>query len=415
MLLAAAAIIVWQATEMWIADYRMRTGQPEEMRKGVALVPGNAEAWDRLGRYYMLSFSDPNIPLALSDFQRAVKVDPLSDNYWLDLAAAYDAAGQTAEAESAYEQAHKAYPASATVDWNYGNFLLREGKQEQGFDQIEQAVRGDPNLLTLAISRAWHTTNDINQVLDHVIPPNVNSYYQALDFFASSREVTPGLAVWQRLVALKQPIDLGRTYNFLFEVIHENDSDDALRIWNDAAVAADQPDLTVHGDSLVSDGTFRGRFPNGGLGWQWQTQAGTVIDFDSSTPDGKGRSVRLDFNGSVNTNLSEPVEDVAVEPGRTYHFHAAIRTEQISTDSGIRFMISDPIAYGVTIQSDNMTGTHAWTDVDLDVRTPPRTHFLAIELFRDPSRRFDNKLSGSVWIADVSLAPVDAGSTQAQQ
>jgi tetratricopeptide (TPR) repeat protein len=414
-LLAVAAIIVWQAGEIWMADYQMRTGQPDEMRKGAALVPGNAEAWDRLGRYYLLSFSDPSIPLALSNFQRAVKVDPLSENYWLDLAAAYDAEGNSAEAESAYEQAHTVYPTSAIVDWAYGNFLLREGKQTQAFDEIELAVRGDPNLLRLAISRAWHSTNDIEQVLDHVIPPNVNSYYEALDFFASTREVQPGLAVWQRLVALKQPIVLRRTYNFLFEVIHENDGDDALRVWNEAVAAAGEPDLAVHGDSLVSDGTFQDGFPNGGLGWQWQSQDGTVIDFDSSTPDGKGRSVRLDFSGSVNTNLSEPVEDVAVEPGQTYHFHAAIRTDQISTDSGMRFMITDPIAGGVNVQSENLTGTHPWTNVDLDVTTTPRTHFLAIELFRDPSQRFDNKLSGSAWIADVSLVPAEASTAQAHQ
>lgn len=414
-LLAAAAIIVWQAAEIWVADYQMRTGQPGEMRKGAALVPGNAEAWDRLGRYYLLSFSDPNIPLALSDFQRAVAVDPLSDDYWLDLAAAYDAEGDSSKAEGAYEQAHKVYPTSALVDWSYGNFLLREGKQEQGFDEIQRAVRGDPNLLTLGISRAWHSTNDISQVLNHVIPPDVNSYYQALDFFASIQQVQPGLAVWQRLIALKQPIVLRRTYNFLFEVIHENDSDDALRVWNEAVAAAGQPGLAVRGDSLVSDGTFQDDFPNGGLGWQWQSQDGTVIDFDSSTPDGKGRSVRLDFSGSVNTNLGEPVQDVAVEPGRTYHFRAALRTDQISTDSGIRFMITDPIEGGLNVESDNLIGTHAWSNVSLDVTTTPRTQFLAIELFRDPSRRFDNKLSGSVWIADVSLVPAEAGTAQTRQ
>ena len=37
--------------------------------------------------------------------------------------------------------------------------------------------------------------------------------------------------------------------------------------------------------------------------------------------------------------------------------------------------------------------------------TGPQTHFLVIGLLREPSRLFDNKLSGSVWIADLSLVP----------
>ena len=385
----------------------MRTGLPNEMRKGAEMVPGNAEIWDRLGRYYLLSFSDPNIPLAISTLQRAVDVDPLSENYWLDLATAYDANGDTAGAERAYEEAHRVYPTSAVVDWNYGNFLLRENKQAQALDEIDKAVRGDPNLLTLAISRVWHSSEDVNELLDHVIPPNVNSYTQALDFFESIHQLQPGMAVWERLVACKQPIALARIFNFWNDLMREDDNVEALRIWNEGVAAAGEPGLAVQGESLISDGTFREGFPNGGLGWRWTAQGGTVIDFDSATPDGKGRSVRLDFSGTVNSNITEPLQYVAVQPGKTYHFHAAIRTDQISTDSGLRFLLDDATHAGMRMQSEDLTGTHPWTNVDMNVTATPHTHFLSIELFREPSRRFDNKLAGTVWVADVSLVPTE--------
>ncbi len=411
-LLALAAIVIWQASEIWLADYRMKTGRPDEMEKSAALLPGNAEVWDRLGRYYLLSFANPDVPKAITEFQRAVKVDPRSEDYWMDLASAYDADGNTAGAEDAYAEARKAYPTSAMVDWNYGNYLLREGKQQQAYDEIRRAVRGDHNLLTLAMSRLWHSNPDVNQLIEHVIPPDVDSYFTALDFFSRLNEVQPGLAVWKRLVALKQPIALARTYNFFFILLHSDDSEDTLHVWNDAVAAAGTPGLAVRGDSLVSDGYFANSFPNGGLGWTWQTQPGAAINFDDSTPDGKGRSVRLDFNGGVNVDIQQPSQYVAVQPGRTYHFHAAIRTTEISTDSGMRFWISDPFRGGINLQSDDLTGTHPWTDVDLDVTTTPRTHFLSIRLLREPSKRFDNKLSGSVWIADVSLVPSEGGATQ---
>jgi tetratricopeptide (TPR) repeat protein len=403
--LMAAAAIAWQATELWVADYRLQSANPDQMQKAAASFPGDADAWDRLGRFYLLNFSDPNVPLAVTDFQKAVKVDPFSEDYWMDLASAYDAIGNSAGVEDAYEQARRAYPSSALVDWNYGNFLLRQGDEAKAYGEIRSAVHGNPAILPLAISRVWHSSEDVNQLLDHVIPADLDSYFSALDFFSSIQQAKPGLVVWQRLIALKQPIVLGRTFRFFDELIQEDDGNAALNTWNEAVVAAGDQQLAVSGDSLVSDGLFQTDFPNGGLGWRWQTEPGTSIDFDSSTLNGKGRSVRLDFSGGTNPNVKEPMQYVAAEPGRTYHFHAAMRTDQITTESGMRFYISDPSHNNLNFQSAAFVGTRPWSDVDMNLTTSPQTHFLLIQLLRDPSKFFDNKLSGTVWISDVSLVP----------
>ena len=41
----------------------------------------------------------------------------------------------------------------------------------------------------------------------------------------------------------------------------------------------------------------------------------------------------------------------------------------------------------------------------MDVTTSRETHFLLVRLLRDGQPLFENKLSGTVWIADVSLIP----------
>jgi hypothetical protein len=55
--------------------------------------------------------------------------------------------------------------------------------------------------------------------------------------------------------------------------------------------------------------------------------------------------------------------------------------------------------------TDNFVGSHKWTALDLDLTTSAQTHFLLLRLLRAGSRLFENKLSGTVWIADVSLIP----------
>src|ERR1700746_1072147 len=48
--LVAAAILIFQAIRIWVADYRVHTDRIDQMERGVALEPENAAAWDRLAR-----------------------------------------------------------------------------------------------------------------------------------------------------------------------------------------------------------------------------------------------------------------------------------------------------------------------------------------------------------------------------
>ena len=74
----------------------------------------------------------------------------------------------------------------------------------------------------------------------------------------------------------------------------------------------------------------------------------------------------------------------------------------------MRFSIVDPNHdAAVNVLSDNLTGTHPWTAAEMDVTAGPNTHFLLVRLLRVGSRLFDNKLRGTVWIADVSLVPAE--------
>ncbi len=411
--LATAAVLVSQASVLWLADHRLDSEKVELMERGATLVPGDGSAWDRVGRLRQWDFVHPDLPEAIEDFQKAVRDDPRSAHYWMDLASAYEAVGDDARAREAYGRAKAVYPASGEVAFQYGNFLLREQEYSPAFEELRQAVRADPTLLPLAISRAWRSTEDINELLDQLLPANAGAYLQAVDFFASSRRADPALAVWQRLVALKQPFALPRAFPFIAELIREDRADDASRVWREALDAAGLPRGDPANHSLIWNGDFAREFANGGLGWRWNGVLGAELRVDSGPAGNASRAVRLDFNGGSNLALTEPEQYVPVEPGRGYHFHAVMRTEGITTESGIRFSITDPNhGDAVNVTTENFTGSRAWTPVETDLTTGPQTHFLLVRLLRSPSRLFDNRLGGTAWIADVSLLPSTAPAEQ---
>jgi tetratricopeptide (TPR) repeat protein len=344
----------------------------------------------------------------LADYQRAVQDDPLSAIYWMNLAGAYEANGDLGSAQNAFERARSVYPLSAEVAWNYGNFLLRQGKEEEGYAEIHHAVQSDPSLLALAISRVWRSSHDVNVLLDQVLPANVDAYIQALDFFASIRQSDAARSVWRRLISLGQLVALPRTFPFLDELISDDRAADAKQVWIEALTAAGLPHDEPLNHSLVWDGGFSHDFDNGGLGWRWNSSPGASIDFDTAPPSYGVRTVRLDFGGGNNLEITQPMQYVPVEPSHAYHFHAYMRTAEITTESGMRFSIVDPNHNNaVNALTENFTGSHPWTATDVELTTGPDTHFLLVRLLRFGSRLFDNKLSGTVWIADASLVSAE--------
>jgi tetratricopeptide (TPR) repeat protein len=409
--LACGIFLCYQAARLWLADHRIHSSKLEVIERGAALEPGNAEAWDILGRHRQLDFANADPSQALANYQRAIQDDPLSANYWMNLAGAYEANGDVNRAQEAFEQARAVYPLSAEVAWNYGNFLLRQDQDAAGYAQIHHAIQSDPSFLTLAISRVWRSSRDVDVLLDQVLPADVDAYFHALNFFCSIRKPDPALVVWQRLVALGKPIALRQTFPFFDELIADDRSNDATRVWIEALTAAGLPHDQPLKHSLIWNGDFAREFENGGLGWRWNAPVGAAIDFDTAPSPAGVRSLRLDFGGGRNLEISAPMQYVAVEPNREYRFQAYMETEEISTESGMRFSIFDPNHNGaVNLMTENFTGSHKWTATDLDVATGPETHFLVVRLYRVASRLFENRLSGTVWLADVTLIPAEIDS-----
>jgi tetratricopeptide (TPR) repeat protein len=397
-------LLCYQAGRLWLADHDIRSNTLSKLERGAGLEPGNADAWDALGRFRQLDFSNPDPAGALADYQRAVGVDPLSAHHWMNLAGAYEANGDVEQARNAFQSARSVYPLSAEVAWNYGNFLLRQDQSKEGYAEIHSAVRSDPKLVSLAISRTWRSSRDVYVLLDQVLPVDPGVYLLALDYFASTKQMEPALVVWQRLVETRKPIVLSKSFPFLDELITEDRSADARKVWTDALAMAGLNYATPLRHSLIWNGDFAQDFIGGGLGWRWHTPIGADFAFDS-VPEAYGvRSAQIYFGGGSNPELSEPKQYVAVDSNQSYRFHAYVRTESITTEMGMRFSITDPNHLNaVHVLTENLTGSHPWTATDAEVVTGPETQFLLVQLQRYPSRMFDNKLSGTVWIADVSL------------
>jgi hypothetical protein len=336
----------------------------------------------------------------------------------MNLASTYEIVGDTAHAREAYQRAQAVYPISAEVAWNYGNFLLRQSQFDQGFAEIRRAVETDPTLIPLAISRCWRSTRDVDRLLTELLPAEVDPYFQTLDFLANSQEFDAAQVVWKRLLTLRKPFPLSRSFPYLGYLIQQDQADEAKTVWAQTIAASGWPSAAPPDNSLVWNGGFEYEIANGGFDWYLNpaTLIGASMGIDTTTFHSGKRSLRVEFTGSSNLDFHHVSQFVAVKPMTRYHFRAYVRTEEISTESGPRFLIYDPQhPNDLEVRTDDLTGTQPWTPLEVDFTTGPHTHILLIQLRRIPSRLFDNKLSGTVWVDDVSLTPALEAPAQTSQ
>jgi tetratricopeptide (TPR) repeat protein len=403
--LSICGVIGWGAVRHGMAAHWAASSQPELWAKAAVWEPDNPENWYRLGRYYQLDFEHADLQHAISDYQRATSIAPDSAEYWLDLAEARETALQTAEAGRDFRKAQQAYPISADVAWRFGNFLLRQNRQDEAFEKIHEALSVQPSLTALAISRCWQGSQDIERILKLALPAEPEAYWGAIDFLVDARQPDAAMAVWKHLIEKKPSFPMKKTFHLQDMLIDTGHAPDAQTVWQQSLSVAG-----IHGDeqqdgSLVWNGGFEQELMNGGLGWRFRQVAGAELNFDDSIAHW-GRSLRVVFDGTTNVDFQEPWQYVVVEPNTRYRLSAEFRTEGLMTSSGVKLEV-DETHFGDPLQATpDLPATEPWTPSVTEFTTGPDMHLIRLVLRRSLSQKLDNKISGTVWMDDVSLVPV---------
>lgn len=414
----ATALLSFAAVRHGRAERWADSQNPDQWLRAAQLEPSNPENWYRLGRYRQLDFEHADLPLAITYYQRAVSLNPNAARYWMDLAGAYEMAGNLEKGEDALRTAQRDYPNSGEVAWRFGNFLLRQNRVGEAFGQIHHAVTEDPKLTALAVSRCWRSTQDIKQILNTVIPANADAYWGALEFLIGAQEPDAAMEVWKRLVSTRPQFELPQSFP-LFEMLLElGHVDDASTVWQQALSLANVKPAPGPAGSVISNGGFEGDLLNGGFAWRFRPQLGADINWDEQTVHSGSRALRIDFDGTANVDFQEFWQYVLVQPKTAYRFSAYVHTEELTTEKGIHFEIDDvthpgnPATFRPTPQQStpDVVGTQPWILNEAEFTTGPDTRLLRVIVRRTPSAMLANKVRGTAWIDDVALVANPASS-----
>jgi tetratricopeptide (TPR) repeat protein len=392
-----------------IATYYLNLDTRAGYERAVALEPASARNWFLLGRSYLYDFEQPEPVRAVQSLQRAVSLDPYSAEALLDLAAAYDGEGATADARRAFLAAQRVYPLSADVAWSYGNFLLRQGEQDAAFSEIRKAIELEPKRAAEAISRALRVQPNANILLDKAVPPTPAVYLPILLSLSNADDLDNAQLVWNRLIALQQKVPMSEMYFLINELIRQRRVADAVHTWNQAVSIMQNPPPPDPAGSLLWDGGFESGYTGGGFSWHFIPATSDVqISLDQTEKHSGKRSLRILFNGHRNISFEDACHNIAPEPGRKYLLSAWVKTQSLTSSEGVRLQIFVFTATNTeSVETEEVHGTQPWKQVQLVWVAPPGAGFGSVCVKRKMSDMPESDIEGAAWLDDISMVPVN--------
>jgi tetratricopeptide (TPR) repeat protein len=410
-LLACAASAARRGVAEWLFNRQTIAGA----RLAILWNPQSARYRAALADKLQNSIVESDLAEAVRLSEEATRLEPQVAQYWVRLAAAYEAEGRTSDAVRAYRMAVQLFPLSPDINWQLGNFLLRQDDSVHALGAFRKVIAGSPAMRRATYQTAWGATEDSAQILEIMIPAQRDILADYLRYLLDAGRLDAARPVWWKLMSTGTPPP-GQALRYLDAVLARQRTEEAIAAWDALSARAPQlyapypHSLQESAGNRVTNAGFEHEVLNGGLDWHILSVDGVDAHVIAGVAFEGARCLELVFAGTANLAYFHVFEFVPVEPGTTYLFTARVRAHEISSDQRPRFLLRDSQDERLLrVETAAVPATSDWTELRVEFRTGPATRVVDVRLFRPQSRKFDGRIGGTLWIDDVRLVATASG------
>jgi len=329
----------------------------------------------------------------------ALRRNPGSGFLWADMADAYAKSGNREQAWKCYERAMELAPAVPAVLMRAATFQFVYGEPGNALPQTKAVlnlVRGYDGAVFSLYDRMGLTTSD---VLKEGLPATKEAAYAYLSHLISTRNVEGAIQAWS-WVRRNSLNDDALAASYVEFLLGEGRGREAVKTWS-AQLGDRRGGYGV--STWIYNGDFEREFSGSVLDWR----SFPVDHVRVQRAEGEGRNgssaLRVTFDGKANVEYRHTSQRTWLEPG-PHRLIAWVRSEGVTTDEGVILRVADVEAPArFSVATEPILGTRPWSRIELPFTVPPDTRQLMVQLARRPSRKFDNKIRGTVWVDDVAI------------
>jgi len=400
---ALAAIYIVLAALPFLAERLAGRSDLRRLQLATRLDPGSAEYAHRLGRYFDLVRNDPTS--ALTEYQRAVQLNPHDSRYWLDLANSYQLLGDLPSQADAIEKSIHYDSKTPDVAWEAANLYLVQGQTDKALQQFRTVMEGAPDMSLQSLQLCWRIQPDVDLLLRDVVPPKQAAYEMFLSLLMSKQQTEGTVKVWEALYGLHETVSLQRVFEYIRYLLDQKAVRDASRVWRQATALLKMSAYLPSSNNLIVNGNFSLPVLNGGFDWQYNKQSSVSLTLDPGDSHGGHRSLSIAFDGP-GVDDAGIYQLIAVQPNTTYSFSGYYKNGEIEGAGGLRFGLQDFYNGQALYESDDLNDGTFWKNVFGDFTTGPDTQLLVLRVRRSPP---GSPLRGRLWIDDMRLVEKSTG------
>ena len=356
----------------------------------------------RLGSLEEKTFNPDNLPTAVREYQAAVEASPYDYRYWMEFGHALETTGDSGGAEQALRRALELAPAYAHPRWVYGNFLLREGRTDEAFQELSRAANADEVMRPSVFTLAWQLyKGDLDAIIKAVPSPVVR--LQFVVYLIGGNNFDEAARVLHSVNEEDRREHSQVTADIIKSLTQKHHFHAALAILRE--VESDKSQLPT--PEKVWDGGFeKPLVPKDERPFHWLfTPSGLAqmsIDMDAHSGNG---SLRIVFKAPGKMEIIPISQTIIVEPDTQYRLQFYQRSADLvsaATPSVAVIDLGDNTALAGA--PGIASGTHDWQVVTLDFKTK-KTDGIILGIYRGSCGEGQAicPIFGTVWYDDFNL------------
>ena len=332
--------------------------------------------------------------LDLDSIAMLLNLDPSNPMVWCTYSELLSTNGQAQAAQAGFDRAVVLGPGLSPVLMRAANFDFAHGRRDHGFEMTRRILGQTDAFDQILFSYLTQSRLPVSRLATVAVPATpraASAWFSWLRGSASDQNLRE-LWSWMRQNRI---LDQKSAAEFAWAFWKRKAFASAQDVWTDwlgssqAGYLHPQRIANVHFNDVPTRSPF-----------DWELTQAEGVEIRRSD----GLDVR--FPGTANVDFSNVRQFTTVGVGR-YRFSVEVSATDITTDQAPFFHIFDPVDSGrVNIESLQIKGMVARSWITVEVRVPPGTQALQIQLERRPSQKFDNKISGTLHVYQVSLVPV---------
>jgi Flp pilus assembly protein TadD len=380
-----------------------RAQYPEVAQISSDLAPDDPQTHYAAGVLLEKQFDIGSLGLAVKEYEKAAALSPNNYLYWIALGSARERSGDYEGAEKSFTKALELAPNYARVHWALGNALVRQGRTDEGFAEIRNAVASDPELAGLAASTAWNLLRGDTDEIRRALGESETLTASLTMLLVNAKRIDEALAVWASVSAEKKQGTLSETATVLEQKLFE------ARRFRDAAKVRNERIPEAVRIEHVSNGGFEDAVKSQNTeAFDWTIAPGQqpLIAPTSGQKHSGTASLVLIFASTESRDFRNVSQLVAVEPGREYELEVFCRAD-LKTKAAFKWEVVDPTDNSLIASTQTTAPSADWTRLFARFRVPERIDGILIRLGRVNCDGPVCQIAGNLWFDDIALKRVE--------